>query len=87
MRKKGPTSSKTLDLHGFQRDQVADAIDLFLRQAAASGAPQVRIMTGKGKGIVKKETLSYLKSAGYPWKYEKLPNGSNNEGVLVIFMD
>ena len=83
----GKKNSGLLDMHGYREEQVANAIDQFLRQAESKGLSQVRIMTGKGKGIVKKENLAYLKAAGYPWKYEKLSNGKDNEGVLIVFVD
>ena len=80
-------NAPTLDLHGYKQDEVADAVDGFIMSACRKGAKTVRIMPGKGKGIVKKEVMQYLKRAGYPWRYEKTPNGKNNEGVLVVFMD
>ena len=73
----------TIDLHGYKTDEVYDALDQFLRKH--SSKKRVRIMTGKG--IVQKETLQYLKQAGYPWQYEKSGNGQPNTGVLVVFMD
>lgn len=79
--KKAPT----LDLHGFKTEEVFDAIEAFF--AKHSGARQVRIMPGKGTGKVKAVVVDYLKKAHYPWSYEKLSNGQNNEGVLVIHME
>ncbi len=76
-----------LDLHGFQSDQVEDAIDRFLVQISKSNLKRARIMTGKGTGKVQSMTIKYLKLAGYNWAYEKLSNGKNNEGCLVIFLD
>lgn len=77
----------TLDLHGFKSDEVEDAVDQFLVRISNSGLKSAKIMTGKGSGTVKKITINYLKLAGYPWKYEKLSNGKDNEGVLVIFLN
>jgi hypothetical protein len=31
--------------------------------------------------------LDYLKKANYPWHYERLGNGQNNEGVLVVILE
>ncbi len=76
-----------LDLHGKKSDEVIDLVDRFLVQVSGSGLDSARIMTGKGTGTVKKIVIDYLKQAGYPWKYERLKNGQNNEGVLVIFLD
>ncbi len=73
-----------LDLHGFKADQVEDAIDRFLVQISNSNLKKARIMTGKGTGTVKAVAIKYLKLAGYQWSYEKLSNGKNNEGCLVL---
>ncbi len=76
-----------LDLHGFKADDVEDAIDRFLVQISQSKLKRARIMTGKGTGKVKEITIKYLKLAGYHWAYEKLANGKNNEGCLVLFLE
>lgn len=76
-----------LDLHGFKADQVEDAVDKFLMQLSNTNLKRAQIMTGKGTGTVKSIVIKYLKMAGYHWAYEKLPNGKNNEGCLVIFLE
>ncbi len=74
-----------LDLHGFKEDQVYDAVDRFLLKHES--AKVVHIMTGKGKGIVKKTVIQYLKQAGYPAKPLRMAGGKVNDGVLVIYMN
>jgi len=76
-----------LDLHGFKGDDVEDAIDKFLMKVSNSSLKRARIMTGKGTGTVKAIAIRYLKLAGYLWAYEKMANGKNNEGCLVIFLE
>ncbi len=76
-----------LDLHGYRAEEVEDAIDRFLVQISNSNLKRARIMTGKGSGTVKSIAIKYLKMAGYNWAYEKLANGKNNEGVLVLFLE
>lgn len=84
--KKNLSRFASLDLHGVVEDEVFDLVDRFLSKQSNSGGTQVRIMPGKGKGIVKKKLIEYLRLANYSWTYEKLPNGSQNEGVLVIHL-
>lgn len=77
----------TLDLHGATATEVDFKVDAFLLKASNSGKSRARIMTGKGKGIVQKLVIDYLKQANYMWKYEELSNGKKNEGVLVVFLN
>ena len=76
----------TLDLHGFKKDQVLEALDRFLQTAESKSLKQVRVVTGKGTGVVQTEVIRLLKQAHYPWKYERLANGTENTGVLIVFM-
>jgi dsDNA-specific endonuclease/ATPase MutS2 len=52
-----------------------------------SSLKRAKIMTGKGSGVVQKIVVKYLKQAGYQWAFEKLSNGKDNTGVLVLFLD
>lgn len=78
---------KSIDLHGLKADEVFDALDGFLLKASQSGQRRVKIITGKGKGIVQKETERYLKMAGYHYQKEKMDNGKVNDGVLIVFVE
>jgi DNA-nicking Smr family endonuclease len=74
----------TLDLHGFKKDEVFDAVDRFIMKHQS--AAQIKIMPGKGEGIVRSELLRYLKLGGYPWAYEEMPNGQKNTGSVIVFL-
>jgi len=87
MAKKNSPRLPTLDLHGKQTSEVFDLLDVFLRKESEKGTARVRIMPGKGTGKVRDVTLDYLKKAHYPWQFEKLDNGSKNEGVLIVFLE
>lgn len=84
---KSSPNTPLLDLHGFKTGDVPDAVDRFLVQSMRKGLKRVRIMTGKGTGQVKKTVTDYLRLGGYPFEFEKLPNGARNEGVLIVFLD
>lgn len=75
----------TLDLHGFKRDEVFDAVDRFVMKH--QGAAKVRIMPGKGEGIVRSEVVRYLKLGGYPWSFEISDGGAKNMGSLLVYLD
>lgn len=75
-----------LDLHGMTSVEAEAALDEFLFAQSQKTKGIVRIMTGKGQGVLHKVVTSYLKKAGYSWEYEKLPNGQQNAGVLLVRM-
>lgn len=75
----------TLDLHGFKKDEVFDAVDRFVMKN--QNAARVRIMPGKGEGIVRDEVIRYLKLGSYPWSYEVMENGSKNNGSIIVYFE
>ncbi len=76
---------KSLDLHGCTVEDVDDRVDRFLTNNSKEN--RVRIVTGKGTGKVKAAVIRYLKLGRYPWIHEKLGNGKDNEGVLVVILE
>lgn len=84
---KKSTALLTLDLHGLKEDEVFDKVDKFLSSPRVQKASKARIMSGKGKGIVQKKLIEYLKLGGYPWTFERDAQGRENQGVLVIHLD
>jgi DNA-nicking Smr family endonuclease len=79
--KQKKSSSPLLDLHGVLEAEVFDKVDKFIHKHSQSGVEQVKIMPGKGKGIVKKKVIEYLRLGNYPFKPEK-----DNDGVLIVFI-
>ena len=71
----------TLDLHGCTTDEVFNLLDQFIRDN--NKYPELCVIVGKGKGLVKQKTISYLKGAHYPWRYERV-RGIENEGALIV---
>jgi DNA-nicking Smr family endonuclease len=78
---------KSLDLHGYTKDEAIEAIDRFLYEFGSSGAKRAKIVTGKGSGAIQSVAKDYLRKAGYQFGFEKLSNGKDNTGVLIIFGD
>lgn len=50
----------TLDLHGLTQDAAYQAVCDFIEHCAASGKRQLRIITGKGAGILQQQLLLWL---------------------------
>lgn len=76
--KKKPPS---LDLHGRQTDEVFDLIDRFVTKHDSSR--ELLIIVGKGRGLVKKTAIEYLRRGGFPWRYETA-HGKENQGALIV---
>ena len=72
-----------MDLHGKTQDELFDILDPFLRKH--ENQPYVLLIVGKGKGLLKKKTVEYLKKVGYSWEYEK-KGALVNKGALVVEM-
>ena len=75
---------KSLDLHGMTVEEAIPLIDSFLYDLYKSNFKKGKIITGKGTGKIQKVTIDYLKKSGYKWQYEKLNNGKENSGVIVV---
>ena len=82
----GPLNRSTplLDLHGQRLEGLEDQVDRFLMQAHRQGSTEIRIMTGKGSGQVRAAVQKYLRLGGYTYRYETLPNGSQNDGIMIV---
>lgn len=70
-----------IDLHGCSADQVFDLLDRFIR--AHKNQERIRIIVGKGKGVIREKTLEYLEQTHYSWKYETI-RGVENKGALIV---
>ena len=78
---RGKNTTPTLDLHGFTTDRVFDVLDQFLTKN--SHHSELMVIVGKGRGLIQKKVVEYLKLGRYPWRYEKI-HGKTNEGSLLI---
>ena len=49
-----------IDLHLFRPAEVADLLDNYFRECVRAGILSVRVIHGKGKGVLKKRVLALL---------------------------
>ncbi len=88
MKRKGSIKARCsvplLDLHGVTSDEVFGLLDKFLLDAMDEVV--VKVMPGKGTGVVKNKVVEYLEGAGYKWSYELKGDGNYNTGVLLVRM-
>jgi DNA-nicking Smr family endonuclease len=69
----------------MNKEQALEKVDRFLMDNHHHA--KIKIMTGKGSGILHKAVVNYLKMGHYPWTYEKMKNGNTNHGVLVVHLN
>ena len=72
---------KTLDLHGLSEEEIFDRLDYFIRQH--SKEEEILIIVGKGRGVLKKKAVEYLKLCGYKWR-DSRDHGRTNKGALIV---
>ena len=72
----------TLDLHGRTGDEVFGLLDQFITKHKR--CKELRVIVGRGRGIVKQRAVEYLKGAHYPWRHERAHSGVENPGALIL---
>ena len=77
-----PKIEAILDLHGLYEQEAITAVSSFLLASEKSEHNKVRIITGKGSGILQKSVRQYLQEQGYFFETAKINEGGS--GALVI---
>jgi len=86
----GTTLSKTMslsseiDVRGETVDTAVEIIDKFLDDAMLSSLAQVRIIHGKGTGLLRQGIHTYLKRLSYVKSYRLGTFGEGDSGVTVV---
>ncbi len=76
--------SSEVDVRGETVDSAIVVIDKFLDDALLSSLGQVRIIHGKGTGLLRKGIHDYLKSLSYVKSYRLGTFGEGDSGVTVV---
>jgi len=76
--------SAEVDVRGETVDSAILVIDKFLDDALLSSLGQVRIIHGKGTGLLRKGIHDYLKSLSYVKSYRLGVFGEGDSGVTVV---
>jgi len=75
-----------LDLHQFHPRDVIDLVDEYLSECFIKGIKTVRIITGKGKGVIKARVFHHLKKHPNVIEIRENDYSNGNWGVLIIFL-
>jgi DNA-nicking Smr family endonuclease len=75
-----------VDLHGLTRDQATASAAEFLEQCLARGLRCVRIVHGKGLGILKARLRKWLPQREEVLAYCQAPANEGGSGVLLVLL-
>ncbi|MEL7004933.1 MAG: Smr/MutS family protein, partial [Bacteroidota bacterium] len=74
----------TLDVRGKRAEQVMGLVDKFIDDALLVGASEVKILHGKGNGILKDLIRNHLKGSGYIASIQDEHVERGGAGISVI---
>jgi len=77
----------TLDLHGFSPKDVKELIPCYLDECRQKGIFTVRIIHGKGEGVLRTITHSALSRIPYVQKFSTAGHGQGGWGATVVELD
>jgi DNA-nicking Smr family endonuclease len=71
-----------IDLHGFFEREAIKAVSEFLKRAETKSFSRVRIITGKGKGVLQNGVRTWLGEKKYVFETAKITEGGT--GALIV---
>jgi DNA mismatch repair protein MutS2 len=75
------------DLRGDRPEENEPALDPYLQDAALAGMPMVRIIHGKGTGVLRQVTRDILKKHPLVRGWAPGPVEQGGEGVTLAYFD
>jgi DNA mismatch repair protein MutS2 len=76
-----------LDLRGVRAEEAIHKVQDFLDQAWSISYPTVRILHGKGTGILRQQIRQYLATLGYIREFDDAPVEQGGAGITVVELD
>jgi len=76
----------TLDLRGKRVDEAYSMIQRYIDDAVLLSLPEVRILHGKGNGVLRQVTRDYLKSVKEVRKFQDEALERGGAGVTVVLL-
>ena len=78
------TSSSELDIRGMASDEMLGVLGMFLDNAYMSNLPSVRIIHGKGTGVLRAAVHAELKKIKYVKRFRLGVYGEGEDGVTIV---
>lgn len=76
-----------LDLRGMKTEEAITKVQEYLDQAWMINYPSVRILHGKGFGILRQQIRQYLAALGYIRSFDDAPVDQGGAGVTIVELD
>ena len=76
-----------IDLHTFRPRDVPDLLDEYFRACAAAGITSVRVIHGKGTGVLKKKVRAALEKNPRVKSYSDAPPEAGGWGATLVELD
>jgi DNA mismatch repair protein MutS2 len=76
-----------IDLRGYRAEEIEAALDPYLQDAALAGMPMVRIIHGKGTGVLRQVVRELLKRHPLVRGWAPGPAEQGGEGVSLAYFD
>jgi len=73
-----------VDLRGLSAADAVDALDRYLDQAVLAGLGEVRVIHGKGTGVLRRAVAEFLTSDGRVAGFRLGAAGEGGDGVTVV---
>jgi DNA mismatch repair protein MutS2 len=87
LRKKRLNFKSDIDVRGYRADEALEYVQDLLDEAAMIGIGRVRILHGKGNGILRQEIRNYLKSMPFVKSFADEHVEFGGAGITVVEMD
>ena len=75
--------SYELDMRGWRAEEVASELDRYLNDAYLAGLPFVRLIHGKGTGVLRQVVRDYLRGNALVTEFRSGEQGEGGEGVTI----
>lgn len=77
----------TLDLHTFKPEEVGDLLEEYLECCREKNLLEVRIIHGKGTGVLKNRVISHLKKNPRVVRFTDAPMEAGGWGATLVTLD
>jgi DNA mismatch repair protein MutS2 len=81
---RAPSPGMELDIRGRMGEEGIEEVEAYLERASRAGLPFVRIIHGKGTGVLRKAVQGAIKRSTLVDSYELGKEGEGGDGVTVV---